>query len=153
MSAIAEKPGHLRASARSEPGSLRQVVEIDGGRHVLTTDEPEHLGGDDSGPAPHELLPAALASCIATTITMYARARSWEIGSVQVDVDYDHRSTPRRFTVGLHLDPSIPPERVERLIKVAESCPVRRAIEVGIEFDERLVGGVDSSNTEAPAIS
>ena len=63
----------------------------------------------------------------------------WEIGDVRVDVDYDHRSTPRRFTIVLQLDPSIPPERVERLVKVAESCPVRRAIESGIEFDERVV--------------
>ena len=140
MSQTADEGRHLRASACAEPGSLRQRVTIDGGRHVLTTDEPEHLGGCDSGPAPHELFPAALASCISTTIVMYARARSWEIGPVQVDVDYDHRSTPRRFTIALHLDPSIPPEREERLVKVAESCPVRRAIESGIEFDEHLVG-------------
>jgi len=142
MSPTADRGRHLRASACSEPGSLRQEVTIDGGRHVLTTDEPEHLGGTDSGPAPHELFPAALASCVSTTIVMYARARSWEIGRVRVDVDYDHRATPRRFTIALHLDPSIPPERVERLIKVAESCPVRRAIESGIEFDEHLTGGV-----------
>ena len=72
---------------------------------------------------------------------MYAHARNWEIGPVRVDVDYDHRSTPRRFTVALHLDPSITPDRLERLIKVAESCPVRRAIESGIEFNEHVVGG------------
>ena len=139
MSENAENSRHLRASACSESGSLRQTVTIDGGRHVLTTDEPEHLGGCDSGPAPHELFPAALASCVSTTIIMYARARHWEIGDVRVDVDYDHRSTPRRFTIALHLDPSIPPERVERLVKIAESCPVRRAIESGIEFDEHVV--------------
>ena len=139
MSPTADRGRHLRASACSEPGSLRQQVTIDGGRHVLTTDEPEHLGGGDSGPAPHELFPAALASCVSTTIVMYARARSWEIGRVRVDVDYDHRATPRRFTIALQLDPSIPPERVARLIKVAESCPVRRAIESGIEFDEHLI--------------
>jgi putative redox protein len=141
MSSSADGRGHLRASARSRPGSLRQEVTIDGGRHVLTTDEPEHLGGDDSGPAPHELLPAALASCISTTIVTYARARSWDIGSVLVDVDYDHRSTPRQFTIAVHLDPSLPAERVERLTKVAEACPVRRAIEGGIEFDEHVVRG------------
>jgi uncharacterized OsmC-like protein len=47
-------------------------VLIDG-RHRLTTDEPERLGGSDRGPAPHELLPAALAACVATTIRTYAR--------------------------------------------------------------------------------
>ena len=92
MSPTADRGRHLRASACSEPGSLRQEVTIDGGRHVLTTDEPEHLGGTDSGPAPHELFPAALASCVSTTIVMYARARSWEIGRVQVDAQ--DQSTP-----------------------------------------------------------
>ncbi len=147
MSASADEGRHLRASACSEPGSLRQRVAIDGGRHVLTTDEPARLGGSDSGPAPHELVPAALASCVSTTIVMYARARNWEIGRVRVDVDYDHRSTPRRFTVALRLDPSITPDRLERLIKVAESCPVRRAIESGIEFDEHVAAGAVAAAT------
>jgi putative redox protein len=129
----------LRASARSAAGSLRQEVWIDDGRHILVTDEPEHLGGGDAGPAPHELFPAALASCVSTTILMYARRRGWEIGDVRVDVDYDHRSTPRRFEIALHLDPSLPPDRVERLTKVAEGCPVRRAIESGIVFEERVM--------------
>lgn len=131
--------GELRASARSVAGSLRQEVWIDDGRHILVTDEPEHLGGGDAGPAPHELFPAALASCISTTILMYARTREWDIGDVRVDVDYDHRSTPRRFVIALHLDASLPEERVKRLTKVAEGCPVRRAIESGIAFEERIV--------------
>ena len=112
---------------------------IDGGRHVIVTDEPVQLGGGDTAPAPHELFPAALASCISTTIAMYAHSRGWEIGDVRVDVDYDHRSTPRRFAIELHLDPSLPEDRVTRLAKVAASCPVRRAIESGIVFDERVV--------------
>ena len=52
----------LTATARSTPGKLRQEIAIDG-RHRLITDEPEHLGGEDGGPAPHELFPAALAAC------------------------------------------------------------------------------------------
>jgi putative redox protein len=124
---------------------------IDGGRHTLFTDEPEHLGGEDTGPAPHELFPAALASCVATTVQMYARARSWEIGDVRVDVDYDHRSTPRRFTIALHLDRSLTRERAERLAKVAEGCPVRRAIESGIVFEERVVLDGKRGPAAAPA--
>ncbi len=134
----AETP-YLRASARSMAGSLRHAVTIDGGRHVLVTDEPAHLGGDDAGPAPHELLPAALAACVSTTVLMYARSRGLEIGDVAVDVDYDHRSSPRRFAVAVHLDPSLEPELVARLEKVAAACPVRRAIEGGIAFEERIV--------------
>lgn len=134
----------LRASARSIDGSLRHEVTIDGGRHVVETDEPQSLGGEDTGPAPHELFPAALASCVSTTILMYARTKGWQIGDVRVDVDYDHRSTPRRFAIVVHLGPSLSAEQVERLTRVAEGCPVRRAIESGIRFEERVVCDLDA---------
>jgi putative redox protein len=127
----------LTATAHSIPGTLRQEVVIDG-KHRLITDEPEHLGGDGSGPAPHELFPAALASCIATTLVMYARTKAWELGQVSVAVDYDNRSTPRRFEVAIELDGDLSDEQLRRLEKIAASCPVRRAVEAGIEFDETI---------------
>src|SRR5258707_8782049 len=92
----------LTATARSIPGTLRQEVVIDG-QHRLITDEPERLGGEGSGPAPHELFPAALAACVSTTLAMYARTKSWELGEVMVAVDYDNRSTPRRFEIAIQI--------------------------------------------------
>jgi putative redox protein len=127
----------LTATARSIPGTLRQEVVIDG-RHRLITDEPERVGGEDSGPAPHELLPAALAACISTTLVMYARTKGWEVGDVSVAVDYDHRSTPRRFDVAIELGGELDEHQLRRLEKVAESCPVRRSVEAGIEFSETI---------------
>ena len=130
----------LTATARSTEGTLRQDVLIDG-RHRLTTDEPTHLGGEDTGPAPHELFPAALAACVSTTLVMYGRTRGWELGQVVVDVDYDHRSTPRRFEIDIHFSGDLDLEQLNRLEKVAAACPLRRSIETGIEFVERLSCG------------
>jgi putative redox protein len=127
----------LTAIARSIPGTLRQEVVIDG-KHRLITDEPERLGGEGSGPAPHELFPAALASCVATTLVMYAHTKGWELGDVSVAVDYDNRSTPRRFGVAIELRGDLSDEQLRRLEKVAASCPVRRAVEAGIEFQETI---------------
>ena len=127
----------LIATARSIPGTLRQDVEIDGRHHVIT-DEPESVGGDGSGPSPHELLPAALASCISTQLVMYARTKGWELGEVSVDVVYDHRSTPRRFAIEIGLGADLTPEQLSRLDAVAAACPVRRAIESGAEFSEHI---------------
>ena len=128
----------LTATARSIPGTLRQEVVIDG-KHRLITDEPEPVGGDGSGPAPHELFPAALAACISTTLGMYARTKGWELDGVRVAVDYDNRSTPRRFDVRVEVDGDLTDEQLHRLEKVAESCPVRRSVEAGIEFFETVV--------------
>jgi len=127
----------LTASAHSVPGTLRQEVLI-AGRHRLVTDEPESVGGDGSAPAPHELLPAALAACVSTTLVMYARTKEWELDEVEVDVDYDHRSTPRRFEIDIRLTGDLSAAQLDRLEKIAAACPVRRAIESGIEFVERI---------------
>ncbi len=127
----------LTAVSRSIPGTLRQEVVIDG-RHRLITDEPEALGGDGSGPAPHELLPAALASCISTTLVIYARTKGWELDGVSVAVDYDNHSTPRRLDVAVEIDGELTEDQLERLEKVAGSCPVRRSFEAGFELSETL---------------
>jgi putative redox protein len=127
----------LTATARSIAGTLRQEVVIDG-RHRLVTDEPERLGGEGSGPAPHELLPAALAACVSTTLVMYARTKGWDLAGVRVAVDYDNRSTPRRFEIAIEVEGDLDDAQVERLERVARSCPVRRSIEAGIEFEETI---------------
>ncbi len=139
MAVVPAPSQHLRASARSLGGTLLHEVSIDGGRHILVTDEPAELGGGDAGPAPHELLPAALAACVSTTVQMYARMRGWSISDTRVDVDYDHRSSPRRLSIELHLDGVLSDAQLARLEKVAASCPVRRAIESGVVCEERVV--------------
>ena len=126
----------LSAIARSIPGTLRQEVILDG-RFPLATDEPASLGGEDTAPAPHELLPAALASCVSTTLLMYARTKGWNLGRVEVEVDYEQRP-PRRCEIAIHVERPLSTEQLARLEKVPASCPVRRAIEGGIAFDERI---------------
>jgi len=127
----------LTATARSTGDTLRQEVLVDG-RHRLVTDEPAELGGTDTGPAPHELLPAALAACVAVTMRMYARTKGWALGELSIDVVYDNTSTPRHFDVTVNLPHDLTPMQVRRLMRVAEACPVRRSIEAGMVFDEHL---------------
>jgi putative redox protein len=128
----------LTATSRSIPGTLRQEIVIDG-KHRLITDEPVEVGGDGSAPAPHELLPAALASCVSTTLVMYARRKGWQLGEVRVDVSYDHRATPRRADIAIGLDADLSAEQLQLLEKVAAACPVRRSIETEFEFNEQIV--------------
>lgn len=131
----------LTATSRSIPGTLRQEVVIDG-KHLLITDEPVEVGGEGSAPAPHELLPAALASCVSTTLVIYARRKSWDLGEVRVDVSYDHRATPRRADIKIGIDADLTSSQLEILEKVAAACPVRRSIETEFEFNEQIVPAV-----------
>jgi putative redox protein len=135
----------LTASARSVPGTLRQEILIDG-RFRLETDEPVTVGGEDSAPAPHELLPAAIAGCASTTIAMYARAKGWELGQIEVDVVYDHKAVPRTCEIAIRVDGALTSEQLERLEKVAATCPVERAIQGGISFTARIERAVPADD-------
>ncbi len=145
----------FEASARAVGGGLRNEVDVNG-RHTITTDEPQSLGGTDTAPAPHELLPAMVASCVSTMIALYAQRRDWRLGEVRVDVTYDSDVTPRHVTVSVHLPDGLTSDQVERLRRVAQSCPARKALEAGFSFEESLAldlpGGRDdeSSGPGAP---
>ena len=121
-------------ATRIDDGLAHEVDVND--RHILVTDEPVSLGGSDLGPAPHELLPAALASCIATTIAMYAQRRDLRLGEITVEVDYDSESSPRRFEIRVEVSGELSEEQRQRLDRVASACPLRRALEAGFVFDE-----------------
>lgn len=125
------------ASARSIGGTLRHEVDVNG-RHTIVTDEPERLGGTDTGPAPHELMAAMLAACASTMIVLYAQQRDWHLGDVQVEVRYDADVTPRQVEMAVHLPDGLTDEQVERLGRVARSCPARRALEAGFAFEEQI---------------
>jgi putative redox protein len=126
------------ATARSVEGTLRHEVDVNG-RHTIVTDEPERLGGTDTGPAPHELMAAMLAACTSTMIVLYAQRRGWRLDDVRVDVSYDADVTPRRVEISVHLPAGLASERVQRLRHVAETCPARRALEAGFTFEEQLM--------------
>ena len=127
------------ASAYPEDG-LRHVIDVNG-RHTIFTDEPERLGGADTAPTPHELLAAMVASCASTMVMMYARRHGWRLDGMRVDVDYDSDATPRRAVVRLCLPSSLTEEQIDRLRYVAQTCPARRALEAGFEFEEELLLG------------
>ena len=127
----------LTATARAIPGTLRQEIVIEG-KHRLITDQPEELGGEGSGPSPHELFPAALAACTTVTLVQYGRTKGWELGDVEVDVEYDNHSVPRRVEILIRLGGELSEEQLQRLEKVARACPLRRSAETGYAFSERI---------------
>ena len=128
----------MRATSRRVDGRLEQRVEIRG--HSLTADEPRDLGGEVSGPSPQELLAASLASCTAITMEMYAQRKGWEVGDVAVNVSYEpaQRGSPTRFRMNVEFPKELPEEQRERLMQIGAKCPVHRALEGEVMFDETV---------------
>jgi len=127
----------LRATTRRVGSSLEQQIEIE--RHRLAADEPRALGGKDAGPSPQHLLAASLASCSAITMEMYARRKGWEVGAIEVDVDYEpaQRGSPTKFEIEVRFPPDLPAERREKLMQLMAKCPVHRTLEGEVMFEER----------------
>ena len=107
--------------------------------HTLIADEPESAGGSDTGPSPTELLALSLASCTAITVEMYADRKGWDVGAVEVDVDYESQSSvPIRYDVVVKLPAELPEEQVDRLLVIAGKCPVHRALAGEVEINDRI---------------
>jgi putative redox protein len=114
--------------------------EVDLGRHRITVDEPSELGGDDVGASPQQLLAASLAACTAITIEMYANRKGWEIGTIEVDAEYEppEPASPTKFRLTIKLPSDLSQEQVERLGAIAAKCPVHRTLSGEAMFEERI---------------
>jgi putative redox protein len=108
--------------------------------HRLTADETPDTGGDDKGPTPTELLTASLASCTAITIEMYAGRKEWELGAVEVDVDWrDATKGGRKIEVQIRIPEQLSDEQRDRLLVIAGHCPVHRLLEAKeVEISDSL---------------
>jgi putative redox protein len=128
----------MKVSARREGSSLRHTVQVRD--HNVTVDEPVSAGGEDTGPDPRELLAVSLASCTAITMEMYAARKGWDIGHIEVDVEYSpaERGCPTKFELIMRMPDDLPEEQVERLAVIAAKCPVHRALDGEVMFQERI---------------
>jgi putative redox protein len=128
----------MKASARREGGTFKHTVHVRD--HAIAVDEPLDSGGDDLGPSPQELLAVSLASCTAITMEMYAARKGWEIGHVEVDVEYTpaERGCPTKFELVLRIPDDVPEEQAERLRVIATKCPVHRTLDGEVMFAERV---------------
>ena len=109
-------------------------------KHELTVDEKEDDGGTDSGPSPQEMLAVSLASCTAITIEMYAARKGWDVGHIEVAVEFTpaERGCPTKFELIIRLPDDLPEEQAERLRVIAAKCPVHRTLDGEVMFQERV---------------
>jgi uncharacterized OsmC-like protein len=125
--------------------------EITAGTHRLFSDEPRDVGGEDAGPSPYELLAAALGACTSMTLGAYARRKQWPLASVEVRLrhskihaidcsDCDRKDELLdRIDRDIELTGNLTKEQREKLLEIADKCPVHRTLTSGMKIHSRLV--------------
>ena len=117
--------------------NFRHSLNID--NHELFTDLPKSLGGDDTAPSPHDYFDAALASCKALTLKLYAQRKGIPLTGVTVEVtrdDSEEQKGKYHLNVKLTLKGVLTDQQRDELHRIADRCPVHKLMttaEVSIE--------------------
>ncbi|MEY2632505.1 MAG: hypothetical protein RIR00_1159 [Pseudomonadota bacterium] len=128
----------------SENGQGRYQQEIRAGRHHYLADEPESMGGADAGPAPFDLLLSALGACTAMTLRMYAERKNLPLRSIRVELEsgkVEIDGQPRdQVHRRIQLEGELTPEQRQRLLEIAQRCPIHRALQQPLYLPAELIG-------------
>jgi putative redox protein len=122
------------AHATADIGTTNYAVSLLAGHHRLLSDEAADRGGKDAGPAPHELLCAALGACTAITLRMYAQRKEWPVRAVRVDVQLALQGKERSITRRLRLEGDLDEAQRARLVDIAERTPVTLTLKRGVSI-------------------
>jgi putative redox protein len=123
--------------SRFGSGHFQQALEV--GNDHFVSDIDEAKGGNSSGPSPHEYLGAALAACTGMTLKMYAQRKSWDLQDVIVTVDIERVNDIEKFKHSIKLVGVVDAEQSQRLLEIANKCPVHKALTGTIEINTELL--------------
>jgi putative redox protein len=117
--------------------------------HQWMADEPEALGGTDTGPTPYEFLLAGLGGCKSITMRMYAERKGWPLERIRVGLKHQkirakdclecETETGKidRIEAEIDLQGPLSDSQIERLRRVADRCPVHRTLSGEIDIRNR----------------
>lgn len=120
---------------KAADGKLKQIIEVRANQ--LFADEPPEVG-DDQGPAPHELLDAALGACTAMTLTLVARRKQWPLEDVRVEVSHSKDGEIYTLSRRVELVGELSAEQREYLLGIANKCPVHKTLMGKFEIETLL---------------
>ena len=118
-------------------GPLQQKLAA-GDLHFLA-DAEVSKGGAGTGPSPHEYLGAALAACTSMTLKMYAGRKEMNLENAIVTVDIDRINDVETFSREIQLLGNLSAEEKERLLEIANKCPIHKALAGQIQIKTQLV--------------
>ncbi|MCT8160075.1 bifunctional alpha/beta hydrolase/OsmC family protein [Pseudoruegeria sp. SHC-113] len=136
--------------AEADPEGFLQDVNAGPFHHALA-DEPLAYGGTNQGMSPYGFLAAGLGACTSMTIRMYARRKGWPLAHVRVDVTHDKvhaqdaggsaaNQKIDSFRREIHLEGALSAQQREKLLEIADKCPVHKTLESSARIITTLAG-------------
>jgi uncharacterized OsmC-like protein/fermentation-respiration switch protein FrsA (DUF1100 family) len=142
-------------TARTSAGAFRTEIRL--GSHSIVADEPTAVGGDNLGPTPYDLLASALGACTTMTLRMYAERKKWPLEEAVVTLKHSrvHEEDEERCETedarldrldrDLKLVGPLSSDQRQRLLEIADRCPVHRTLSAGVRIATRLEGSGSST--------
>lgn len=111
--------------------------------HRWVGDEPRESGGANEGPNPHRLLLGSLGACTAITLRMYAARKGWPLLGLEVQLELNPAGAPspgvNEIRRRIALRGELSPEQRERLLEIANKCPIHRLLTGEVRIVSTLV--------------
>ncbi len=129
-----DQMGANRMEVRAQRLANDLQVSLTARQHEFTADADLANGGTDHAPTPHEYLAASLAACTSMTVQMYASRKQWALESCDVVVSISSegdRKDPNSktvFDVKVMFRGALDPDQRQRLLEIANRCPVHREL-------------------------
>ena len=128
----------------AELGEQNYYTRILGNNHVYYVDEPESGGGQNKAPHPTGYLLAALASCTAITIRMYAQRKDWDVGEIKVSAEKVEMEIAegkvtkivKKLAFG---NKDLTERDIKRLVTIGEKCPISKMLKNETQMESEVV--------------
>jgi uncharacterized OsmC-like protein/alpha-beta hydrolase superfamily lysophospholipase len=137
--------------AETGQGRFAQLVRV--GRHELRADEPASVpGGLDTGPGPYDHLLAGLGACTSMTLRLYAERKELPLERVTVRLRHDkihaedcadcetREGKLDQIERTLEIAGPLDAATRQRLLEIADKCPVHRTLTSEVKIRTRLAG-------------
>jgi uncharacterized OsmC-like protein len=133
-------------------GKFQTRIHLRGG--AILADEPVEVGGLATGPTPYELLSAGLAGCTSMTLQIYSGLKGYSLPPYRVEVAHSEQpgDPPHDvFTREIVFEEELEAGRREKLLEIANRCPVHRTLERRSEIVTGLTDRTEPGLTPEPA--